>query len=110
MTLYHASFAFTSAWRSLITDARGEGVRAQMLMLALATTVFIPVLNAGTLLGQPVGGAVAPPFFGWIADIGRPEFIFWASGAVTVMCIVSVYAAAMARRGTDRTRNSGRRS
>ena len=48
--------------------------------------------------GFSVGGAVAPPFFGWIADIGRPEFIFWASGAVTVMCIVSVYGAAMARR------------
>ena len=60
VTLYHASFGFTSAWRSLITDARGEGVRAQMLMLALATVVFIPVLNAGTLFGQPVGGAVAP--------------------------------------------------
>ena len=60
LTLYHAAFGFTSAWRSLIADARGEGVRAQMLMLALATMVFIPVLNAGTLFGQPVGGAVAP--------------------------------------------------
>ena len=60
VTLYHAAFGFTSAWRSLISDARGEGVRAQMLMLALATLVFIPVLNAGTLFGQPVGGAVAP--------------------------------------------------
>jgi len=60
VTLYHASFGFTSAWRSLITDARGEGVRAQMLMLAIATVVFIPVLNAGTLFGQPVSGAVAP--------------------------------------------------
>jgi uncharacterized membrane protein YedE/YeeE len=26
VTLYHASFAFTSAWRSLITDARDHGV------------------------------------------------------------------------------------
>ena len=60
VTLYHAVFGFTSAWRSLIAEARGEGVRAQMLMLALATVVFIPVLNAGTLFGQPVGGAVAP--------------------------------------------------
>jgi len=60
VTLYHAMFGFTSAWRALIEDARGEGVRAQMLMLALATVVFIPVLDAGTLFGRPVGGAVAP--------------------------------------------------
>ncbi|MFQ5414461.1 MAG: ABC transporter permease, partial [Phycisphaerae bacterium] len=37
VTLYHAVFGFTSAWRALIADARGEGVRAQMLMLGLAT-------------------------------------------------------------------------
>ncbi len=60
VTLYHAMFGFTSAWRALIADARGESVRAQMLMLALATVVFIPVLNAGTLFGQPVAGAIAP--------------------------------------------------
>ncbi len=60
VTLYHAAFGFTSAWRALIAEARGEGVRAQMLMLALATMVFIPVLDAGVMLGRPVVGAVAP--------------------------------------------------
>ncbi len=60
VTLYHAAFGFTSAWRALISDARGEGVRAQMLMLALATMVFLPVLDAGALFGRPVVGAVAP--------------------------------------------------
>ena len=48
--------------------------------------------------GFSVGGAVAPPFFGWIADIGRPELIFWMSGAATVLCVVSVYGAKLARR------------
>ncbi len=43
--------------------------------------------------GFSVGGAIAPPFFGWLADLGRPELIFWASGAVAILCILSVYGA-----------------
>src|SRR5579884_2856689 len=40
--LYHAAFGFTSAFRVLLTDGRGAGLRAQMLMLALAALVFFP--------------------------------------------------------------------
>ncbi|NWD90798.1 YeeE/YedE family protein, partial [Pseudomonas sp. K5002] len=36
LTLYHAAFGFTSAWRVFITDRRGAGLRAQMVMLAIA--------------------------------------------------------------------------
>ena len=43
--------------------------------------------------GFSVGGAIAPPFFGWLADLHRPELIFWAGGAVTVLSILSVYGA-----------------
>lgn len=61
VTLYHAAFGFTSAWRVLISDRRGAGLRAQMLMLAVACVLFFPVLAGGeSLLGQPVRGAVAP--------------------------------------------------
>ncbi|MFT8243699.1 YeeE/YedE family protein [Roseomonas sp. BN140053] len=60
LVLYHASFGFTSAWRVFISDRRGEGLRAQMLMLALATLLFFPVLAAGSLWGQPVAGLVQP--------------------------------------------------
>jgi uncharacterized membrane protein YedE/YeeE len=60
LVLYHASFGFTSAWRVFIADRRGEGLRAQMLMLAIAVLLFFPVLSAGTLLGQPVQGLVQP--------------------------------------------------
>ncbi|HLB45122.1 MAG TPA: hypothetical protein VJK49_07000, partial [Candidatus Limnocylindrales bacterium] len=35
LVLYHAAFGFTSAWREMITAGRGEGLRAQMLMLAI---------------------------------------------------------------------------
>lgn len=60
LVLYHASFGFTSAWRVFISDRRGEGLRAQMLMLALATALFFPALASGSLFGQQVTGLVAP--------------------------------------------------
>jgi uncharacterized membrane protein YedE/YeeE len=60
LVLYHAAFGFTSAWRVFIADRRGEGLRAQMVMLAVATALFFPVLAGGSLFGQPVTGLVAP--------------------------------------------------
>jgi uncharacterized membrane protein YedE/YeeE len=60
LVLYHAAFGFTSAWRVFISDRRGAGLRAQMAMLAVATTLFFPVLASGSLFGQPVTGIVAP--------------------------------------------------
>jgi uncharacterized membrane protein YedE/YeeE len=60
LVLYHAAFGFTSAWRVFIADRRGEGLRAQMLMLAIAVLLFFPALSAGSLLGQPVQGLVYP--------------------------------------------------
>ena len=56
LTLYHALFGFTSAWRVFIVARRGAGLRAQMVMLALATTLFFPVLAQGRLFGQAVHG------------------------------------------------------
>jgi uncharacterized membrane protein YedE/YeeE len=56
LVLYHALFGFTSAWRVFIADGRGAGLRAQMVMLAVAVVLFFPVLAQGTLLGQPVHG------------------------------------------------------
>src|SRR5580704_8085463 len=56
LVLYHALFGFTSAWRVFVADGRGAGLRAQMLMLAVAVVLFFPALANGTLLGQPVHG------------------------------------------------------
>lgn len=56
VTLYHALFGFTSAWRVFIADRRGAGLRAQMIMLAVAVVLFFPALSHGTLFGQPVHG------------------------------------------------------
>ncbi len=60
LVLYHAAFGFTSSWRELITHGRGGGLRAQMLMLAVATTVFVPLIAHGSFFGQALRGSVAP--------------------------------------------------
>lgn len=60
ITLYHAAFGFTSAWRVFIADGRGAGLRAQMAMLAIGAVLFFPVLGSGSLFGKPVTGLVSP--------------------------------------------------
>lgn len=60
ITLYHASFGFTAAWRKLIANGRGRGMRVQMGLLAVTALVFYPALDAGYLFDQSVNGFVAP--------------------------------------------------
>lgn len=60
LVLYHAAFGFTSSWREFIVHRRGGGLRAQMLMLAVTTVVFVPLIAHGSLWGEAVRGSVAP--------------------------------------------------
>ncbi len=60
LVLYHATFGFTSAFRVLLADGQSAGLRAQLVMLGLACTLFFPTLAAGSLFGQPVTGSVSP--------------------------------------------------
>ena len=60
LSLYHAAFGFTRAWREFISDRRGAGLRAQMLLFGLTIVVFFPVLAAGEWFGRPVYGFVVP--------------------------------------------------
>lgn len=60
LVLYHAAFGFTSSWRTFIVDRRGDGVRAQMLMLALTCLVFFPALASGHFGAQAVRGSLSP--------------------------------------------------
>lgn len=60
VVLYHAAFGFTSAWRVFIADGRGEGVRAQMLLLAITCAAFFPLLAAGEAFGTKLSGLVQP--------------------------------------------------
>ncbi len=60
LTLYHAGFGFTAAWRRFAHAGDGRGLRAQMLMMVIAVCLFFPTLAAGELLGSPVWGFVFP--------------------------------------------------
>jgi len=60
VSLYHAAFGFTSAYRRALVERDVAGVLAQLVMLGLAMLLFAPLLMAGEVFGQRVGGAVAP--------------------------------------------------
>ncbi len=72
ITLYHAAFGFTSAYRRMLLYRDVTGIRAQLLMLATATLLFAPVLASGSIFGRGVVGAVAPA--GWQVAIGAFMF------------------------------------
>jgi hypothetical protein len=58
--LSHSRFGFTSAWRQLVAVGQGKALRAHMLMLAVACTLFAPVLAGGVTLAGPVVPSLAP--------------------------------------------------
>ena len=60
VALYHAAFGFTGGWRAFVADRRGAALRGQMLLLAIATLIMLPILAGGSFFGKPVSGAVAP--------------------------------------------------
>lgn len=60
LTLCHASFGFAHGYRRMIVGRDMRGVQAQLLLLALTTLLFAPVLAAGSAFGHGVGGALAP--------------------------------------------------
>lgn len=71
-TLYHGAFGFAAAYRSLLTGRGADGALAQIVMLAVATLLFAPVLAEGSFFGRGVIGAVAP--FGIAVAVGA--FLF----------------------------------
>ena len=84
IVLLHASFGFAASWRRFLFSGEGRGIRAQMMMLALASAAFLPILAEGSLFGQRVSGAVAP--FGLSVGVGA--FLFglgmqWAGGCAS---------------------------
>jgi uncharacterized protein len=60
VSLYHAAFGFTAAWREVVKTGRGAGLRAQMVMFAVTVLVFVPLIAQGELGGISLRGSVAP--------------------------------------------------
>ncbi|WP_408006387.1 YeeE/YedE family protein [Pseudalkalibacillus sp. A8] len=60
-TLFHARFGFTSAFRRLLAVGNGEALRAHMIMMAVACTLFAPILSMGIgAFGNTPAGYVSP--------------------------------------------------
>lgn len=45
ITLYHAAFGFAGGWRQFVRQRRSAGVRAQILLFALTSVLFFPILG-----------------------------------------------------------------
>lgn len=60
-TLFHARFGFTSAFRRVMSVGNGKAMRSHMVMLAVAVTLFAPILAFGiSFFDISVSGYVAP--------------------------------------------------
>jgi uncharacterized membrane protein YedE/YeeE len=57
VALYHGAFGFTAGWRNLVTQRRGAGMRAQLLLFGLTAVLMVPILGSGR---EGLIGAVAP--------------------------------------------------
>jgi uncharacterized protein len=67
VTLYHARFGFTSAWRQLVSVGQGRGLQAHALMLGAAALLFAPILAGGwSLFDHQPAGFVAPITLGLV--------------------------------------------
>lgn len=60
VALYHGALGFTGAYRRLFVSGDVSGVMVQLVMLAVASALFAPVLAEGQAFGRTVSGAVAP--------------------------------------------------
>ncbi len=51
--LYHASFGFTAAWRRILVERRGNGLRAQMILIALTCSISFLLIDYGAKIELP---------------------------------------------------------
>ncbi|MEM7544273.1 MAG: YeeE/YedE family protein [Pseudomonadota bacterium] len=58
--LYHAAFGFTAAWRRIVRERRGAGLRAQMLLIGLTCLVSFPLMAWGDAIGITARGYILP--------------------------------------------------
>lgn len=70
--LYHASFGFTGAWRRVVRERRGAGLRAQMALIAIACLVTYPLIGFEDATGWPMHPVILP--MGLATAIGAALF------------------------------------
>jgi len=60
VSLYHAAFGFTGAWRRFIVSKQGNGIRAQLFAIALASLLILPLLKSENYFGSVMVGTFGP--------------------------------------------------
>ena len=97
-SLYHAAFGFTGAWRRIISERRGVGLRAQVVLLGLTALFTIPMIGWGSAGGfvQPIGVAlvVGSFLFGIGMQMGGgcgSGTLFTVGGGSTRMVITLIF-------------------
>ena len=68
--LYHASFGFTAAWRRIVTEGRGAGLRAQFILIALTSAVSFPLIAYTSANGFVFPVGVGMVFGAFLFGIG----------------------------------------
>ena len=101
--LYHASFGFTGAWRKLVRERRGAGLRAQLLLLGSVCLVTFPLIGWEATTGWDMHPVVMS--MGLVSAIGACVFgigmqlgggcasgtLFTAGGGSTRMIVVLAF-------------------
>ena len=64
VVLHRSRFTFAGAWRALVTRGDPRGLRAQMLLIAVAVLPCSALLAAGEFFSHPLVGAVRPMTMG----------------------------------------------
>lgn len=59
-TLNYFIFGFTSGWQRFFAEGRTEGIRAQIVMLFMASVLFTPLILLGQIGDQTFQGLVRP--------------------------------------------------
>ena len=60
VSLYHAAFGFTGAWRRFIINKQGNGIRAQLFAIAFASLLILPLLKSENYFGSVMVGSFGP--------------------------------------------------
>jgi sugar phosphate permease len=79
-----AVMSFVGLLQGVIRPARDMMVRAVLPMGSFGKAIGM----IGT--GAAIGGATAPVMFGWIMDIGEPQWIFYVVGVCFVLTTVII--------------------
>lgn len=97
-TLFHARFGFSAVYREIVESGNTQMLRAHMLMLAIAATLFLPIFvfdlgwfNAtpeGAVSALSVGLVVGSFIFGFGMEMGSgmaPSSLYKAEGGRSAM-------------------------